>query len=449
MKREEYLQRTIEQIRCEKAREGVKRELQNHMDDQKEAFLSEGMTQTEAEESAVKEMGDPVEAGVELDRIHRPKIAWHCILLIGILYFAGLILQYQLGMQTEESRFAPGRSFLDFLGYAGRLLAGFAVMLAVSHVDYSRIAKWVRQMWVLYFGVLFLGMTFFGTQVNGMNFSIYGIVNMKLLVFLFLPLYGGLLFWYRGRGAGGILVLLLWSLLPVMISLFIPSMTTAVLLMVLMLLMLTLVVLRGWYRVSAAKALGVIWGAVFALVSGGIASCFWVWGKSYQIDRIWAFVMPYLTDAKGELEKLRRAIEESHLLGASAWAGKVPDFGDGYSYMMTHVAASYGILAALLIAGMMLALFIYFLRISLRQKNQLGMIMGTGCVLVLLAQTLLYLVINGGWAVYGSIYCPFLTYGGTGMLVTNILLGILLSIYRYENIPLVIPDVRRRILRIH
>lgn len=143
----------------------------------------------------------------------------------------------------------------------------------------------------------------------------------------------------------GILSLLLWNMISVFISLGIPSMTTAVLLMVLM---LTLVALHGWYRIYVAKDL-------------------WM---------IWTFVMPYLTDTKGEVEKLRRAIEESHLLGASAWAGKVLDFVDGYSYL-------------------------------------------------------------------------FPIYGGTGMLVTNILLGILLSIYRYENIPLVIPDVRRRILRIH
>lgn len=448
MKREEYLQKTIDQIRCEKAKEGVKRELQDHIDDQKEAFLREGMTETEAEEAAVLEMGDPVEAGIELDRVHRPKMAWNCILLIGLLYLAGMVLQYFLGIQAQDSNFGPGSSPLEILGYAGKLLIGFAVMLAVCYVDYSRIAKWIRQIWVLYSAVLFLGTAVFGAPVNGVNFWGFGMGNTKLLVFLFLPLYGGLLFWYRGRRWGGVLAALLWGILPVLVCLRIPGVTTAALLVFLMLLMLLLAVSRGWYRIPKGKALGVIWGAAFALAAG-LLVCIRVLGRSYQIERIRVFLAPWSTEAGEDLKMLRQAVEESHLLGGSAWIGKVPDFGDGYSYMMTHVAVSYGILAALLLAGLILALFIYFLRVSLRQKNQLGMIMGTGCVLVLLAQTLFYLMINGGWALYGSVYCPFLTYGGTGMLVTNILLGILLGIYRYENIPLVIPKGSRRFLRIH
>lgn len=448
MKREEYLQKTIDQIRCEKAKEGVKRELQDHIDDQKEAFLCEGMTETEAEEAAVREMGDPVEAGIELDRVHRPKMAWSCIFLIGLLYLAGLTLQYLLGMQAEGSSFGSIRTPLEFLGYAGKLLIGFAVMLAVCYVDYSRIAKWIRQIWVLFSVILFLGIAAFGTQVNGINFGIYGTVNAKLLVFLFLPLYGGILFWYRGKGGRGLVTALLWGIFPVLVCLLIPNVTTAALLVFLMLLMLSLAVSRGWYRVPKGKTLGMLWGGAFVLAAGLLA-CIWGQGRTYQLERIRVYLAPWSSEAGGNLKMLRQAVEESRLLGGSAWSGRVPDFGDGYSYMMTHVAVNYGILAALLLAGLILALFIYFLRVSLRQKNQLGMIMGTGCVLVLLAQTLLYLMINGGWALYGSVYCPFLTYGGTGMLVTNILLGILLSIYRYENIPLVMPDIKRRFLRIH
>ena len=74
MNRREYLKTITEQIRCEKAREGIAKELNGHIEDQKETFLKEGMTETEAEEATIREMGDPVAAGVELDRIHRPKM---------------------------------------------------------------------------------------------------------------------------------------------------------------------------------------------------------------------------------------------------------------------------------------------------------------------------------------------------------------------------------------
>ena len=75
MRREEYLHTLTEQIRCKMARGTIEQEINDHIEDQKAEFLSEGMSQTEAEEAAVREMGDPVEVGLEMDRIHRPTIS--------------------------------------------------------------------------------------------------------------------------------------------------------------------------------------------------------------------------------------------------------------------------------------------------------------------------------------------------------------------------------------
>ena len=61
MRREEYLYTLTEQIRCKMARGTIEQEINDHIEDQKAEFLSEGMSQTEAEEAAVREMGDPVE----------------------------------------------------------------------------------------------------------------------------------------------------------------------------------------------------------------------------------------------------------------------------------------------------------------------------------------------------------------------------------------------------
>ena len=42
-----------EQILCKMARGTIEQEINDHIEDQKEEFLSEGMSQTEAEEAAV------------------------------------------------------------------------------------------------------------------------------------------------------------------------------------------------------------------------------------------------------------------------------------------------------------------------------------------------------------------------------------------------------------
>lgn len=58
MKTEEYLKKLTDQIRCAKARAAIAEEMRGHIDEQKHAYMSVGMEAEEAEEAAVKEMGD-------------------------------------------------------------------------------------------------------------------------------------------------------------------------------------------------------------------------------------------------------------------------------------------------------------------------------------------------------------------------------------------------------
>ena len=96
MDKKEYLQTVAEHIRCVKARDAVKMELEHHIEDQKEAFMMDGMKEEEASRKAVEEMGDPVETGITLDLIHRPKMQWKMIVAAIGLSVLGLLLQYVL-----------------------------------------------------------------------------------------------------------------------------------------------------------------------------------------------------------------------------------------------------------------------------------------------------------------------------------------------------------------
>ena len=51
MRREEYLYTLTEQIRCKMARGTIEQEINDHIEDQKAEFLSEGMSQTEGEDA--------------------------------------------------------------------------------------------------------------------------------------------------------------------------------------------------------------------------------------------------------------------------------------------------------------------------------------------------------------------------------------------------------------
>jgi len=71
-----YLEAVQGQIRWKRARPLLVRELERHLEDQRDDFLKEGKAPDEAERLAVEDMGDPVTVGTELDRIHRPRPQW-------------------------------------------------------------------------------------------------------------------------------------------------------------------------------------------------------------------------------------------------------------------------------------------------------------------------------------------------------------------------------------
>ena len=80
------------------------------------------------------------------------------------------------------------------------------------------------------------------------------------------------------------------------------------------------------------------------------------------------------------------------------------------------------------------AFLMYLLRMAMRQKNQLGQIMGLGCTLVLAAEIVGNVLSNFGLGIVSTEGIPFFSYGKWHTLVVYILFGILLGIYRYENL---------------
>lgn len=213
MRAEEYLTILTEQIRCRMARGAVREEFLCHIEDQKAAFLSEGMEQAEAEEAAVREMGDPVETGNELDRIHRPKMAWGMIALIAVLSIVGYLVQYLL---QEKWIAAGGEGGAGPSGSIPYMIAGLAVMIGVCLADYTRIAVRARELLILMFLFFAVGPIFFSVSVNGsMNWieiPLAGTFTLSYVQFLTVPLYAAVLYRYRGQGYSALLKAVLWML---------------------------------------------------------------------------------------------------------------------------------------------------------------------------------------------------------------------------------------------
>lgn len=440
MRKEQYLNMVVDQIRCRTARDEIREELSEHIEEQTKAFMSEGLGKNEAEEAAVREMGDPVETGSALDRVHRPVMPWGMIALIVVLSIAGCALQHIFGQKIAGSDAADFTAYYNNAVTGREILytvAGLLIMTAVCFVDYTRIAERARELMILLAAFVGAGTALLGVQMNGATqwIALGPItVNVLLALLLSVPLYAAVLYRYRGGGWTAVIKSILWMFPGSILAFHCNGVWMMFTLILTYLAVMAVAVYRGWFCISRKLLLSVM-GTAAVLLPAGAAAYYYFFGASYQRERIAALFgmftgeTPAVSYTAGYAREL---LGKSRLIGPGMNLPDVSAMPEPSQILLSCVAGYYGILAALILAGALTFLLLRFLKISLSQKNQLGMLMGAGCVVSLLIQTGCYLLNNLGIWNVGS-YCPFLSASGSGKISVYILLGILLSICRHKN----------------
>lgn len=436
MRLEEYLTTVTEQIRCKKAREMVSEELKCHILDQAEAYAADGMFEEEALEKAVREMGDPVETGVSLDRVHRPKMSWSTLALVGMISIFSIFVHAAFGAYSEELA-VPGIGYLK--NHIMYTVYGYILMLLVYRLDYSILARYAKAAGAGFLILFLIGRKLFGMEYGGMIYYMQlgpFALSIPMLMYLYVPLFAGILYHYRGEGYRVFGKLALWSAIPVLIAFRLPFLGGAITLFMTFAILVSIAVWQNWYRVKRKKVLAVLWAAVLAMPAV-FTGFLYATGQieEYQMTRIHAF-LNWNKSESYQAMLAAEAIRSSSLLGRNeaviSELGNLPEFNSDFVFV--SIVSAYGILAGILAVALIAFLLIKIFRISFRQRNQLGMILGCACGTVFLLQTLMCLAMNLGLIPVTSVTLPFFSSGGSGIVVSYALLGLVLSVYRHKNI---------------
>ncbi|MDO4941921.1 MAG: FtsW/RodA/SpoVE family cell cycle protein [Lachnospiraceae bacterium] len=422
---EEYLRLLLEQVRCKKAHALIEDEIRAHMEDQIEDNIANGMQKEMAEMAAVRDMGDPVETGISLDRVHRPAMAWDMIFFMAIISIVGIVIHSLIGDAGAGSN--------QFMRYT---VVGFVVMLIVYRVDYSFMARHAKCIGTIFLTFLFCSVWAFGMMVNG-NMTAVHIAEFRVNYFcwmmLYVPIYGAILYQYHGTGKQGILKSLVWMMIPVIFALRLPNLVLAEILFVSMSVLLSIAVYKGWFQVSKKKFFFLFWGSAIVLpIILLILSVAFHWLTAYQEARLLAILR-----TKGEnyiTNILKASFGSSFLAGGNSadLIKRLPNFNN--DYIFGYLISSYGILAGIAVGVVLSFIVIRCFHISFKQKNQLGMMMGCGCSMVFFVNIALNILENIGLFPITQTFLPFFSAGGSCIITSYILMGTILSIYRYKNI---------------
>ena len=186
----DYLTAVGAQIRWQRARAPLLRELSDHITDQAADYRADGLEEAHALDRAVAEMGDPETVGRDLDRLHRPKNRWGLALAVLLLAFAGLYLQFMIYQVTGQGVFDV------YARQASWLPVSLVLLCALWFFDCSLLLRGHRAAQLM--AGLFLG----ALLLTNPDFRFWG-----LYLILLLPLpYAALLCRFRNAGTAALLL---------------------------------------------------------------------------------------------------------------------------------------------------------------------------------------------------------------------------------------------------
>ncbi len=429
---EEFIRQITEQIRCVRVREYVAKELRDHITDQAAAYEEKGASHDEAVRKAVQEMGDPVEVGMELDRIHRPQTDYVMVGMAFLFSLGGMFVLYLTGGLSEAST--------EFARQCICLLLSFGVMAGIYFLDYTIIGRYP-------FAIAALTAVFFVIAVGApiMAWHDGRVPETHILAYLYVPVFAGILYRLRGKGYGAVTAAMAVEVAMAVLIRGLATMHTAAAVYGMCLVLLLLAIRKGWFAVRKGVASALAVGVLVVLPLGlAAAGLFLSWNSedSFRVARLRAYLNPeqYAAGAGYIYQYIRQQLGAARFIGASDLnasmeAGSMAGFAIYRSepFILLHLVCRYGILAGSLVVLAFAAVIAHAFRIVRRQKNQLGFMVSVACFMVLLVNCAEGILINTGYYPVTSMQFPFISYGVGAPVTYAVMIGLLLSIYRNEK----------------
>ncbi len=413
----DYLEQVLHQVRYRRIHPELSKELENHIQDQKSAYMAEGLEEEEALTGALKQMGDPVVIGTQLDRAHRPRLEGSMVVLIVLLILAGMVL-----------RFFSSPQVFDGLEYyytqMGVTLLGSGLMFLLYTLDFTILGKLPR---IIFFSLVALGILafFISPLANGQ----YRFVTHILI--LFPTAFAGIIYSMRNQGYGGLVFCGLCFLAPAFMAILTPSLTSLLIISLSCLTLLTVAVAQGHFKVR--KPIAYLMMYIPALTCLTI-----LFSRIYH--RLAMFSSPE-SDHGGTGYFLDFVVR--NILASAKWIGQgnMPQGYEGMSiaqilpsinndFLMTYTIHRFGWIAFFVVALLFAAFIIRATLLCLRQKSVLARLVSLSVVLTIALQVVCYMVPNLGLTLFAPLTLPLVSQGNSALLANMCLMGLILSVFR-------------------
>lgn len=497
---QEFLEEVNEQIRYRPMCAVIDEELVAHIEDKAELYKEYGIQEEDAVSRAVRDMGDAMEIGLQMNATHHTRIKWPLLGLTLFFVLLGVLENLRWSMWGSWDLMA----FVEGLVDSSYYLVGLLAMAVMVWQGYPFIIRHVKKICI---GYLVLGVTVLITsRLTGQfyeelstlipNYAGFRISHTVFFGVLLLSAPVMAVFAYRQRHAGrkGLcLTAGFVAVLFLMQSAFsYGTYLYMAILAVLLTFLVTLLYMNHRDYLSLPQKQGYILTVLLFVV---LIGC---WGLSQstgrnkdeagktQLSRTMELFLTPERQAATTWEDgynaviIKELLSRAELIGpvelteqelydyaTGAWyygEGKEAVWAEDHflsfeenkeyldqfisletvtledtlpqhyhnNYRIAYWILKYGWIPGLLLLGSIAAFGILLIRVSIRIRNRLGRLVAFAGSICLLIQYLFYILGNFGhqFAWFGNL--PFLSEGIVSITVNGILLGLVLSAYRYD-----------------
>jgi cell division protein FtsW len=356
------------------------------------------------------------------------------IFCVAVLVGLGLVMLYSASMNMETGKSAVGADYL--LSQLVWLAFGLIGCVIAARIDYRRwkkVSPYLLVVSVILLLLVFAPVVGIGRKGAHRWIGLPGLPHFqpselaRLSLILFLAAYGE---WFQRQMSGfrqglvipGCIIAVVLGLIYIE-----PDRGCAIL----------LALVAGTVLIIAGVRLRFLLLAALVLLAGVAFSC---WHDSMRLGRISAWIHPEASREGAGYQAWQAMIA----LGSGGWTGL--GLGNGRQklgfvpehhtdFIFSIIGEELGLIATLGVVLLFIALVMCGVYIARRSNDTFGLLLGTGITFMIGLQAFINMGVVTSLLPNKGMPLPFISYGGSNLLLTLIAIGLLLSISRFAIVP--------------
>ena len=415
MNTKEFLNKVSKEIKYKPANKTITEELESHIEEAKKDYLCKGYSESEAEEMAVKQMGDAKKIGKRLNKIHRPKMDWMLMGLIIILFSFRIILSVNSTNNYINVKY---------------LIVGLICGSIIYFFDYRKIKKCANLIYFISSMILIFQWTnwYFGFDIDKIQF-----VNMRLwnvCIPLYIIAFAGYIADYKKEDFWDIVVL--YTISCLLIYMQSNSITNTLILVFSYLVIIALKMLQD-NKENLKKVIAIYGGTLItsgivmllmtnihiAYIFNGdtteenyVPNGYWYQNTQEHENKILSNLKWF--DATDEQEELNET-DSSH-------------------FRFLYILGKFGIIPAIVLAVVIIFMCVRIVKNFKKVNDIYGKYLMIGLGTTYIMQSIIHILMNLKLWIRSDVNLPFVAEGSLYFLINCFTFAVILSVYRRKDI---------------